>query len=95
MGGVLYANSIVDFLDGRPYVDYVAHIHLFTSEDGRTFERVVPLVDEGYFVTTSRPDQVLVAARQHEIDLISEIGYQDESFVGINYMKIQLDFVVD
>ena len=44
IGGKIYANSIVDFLDRRPYVDYVAHIRLFTSEDGVEFLRLAPQV---------------------------------------------------
>ena len=49
---------------------------------------------EGYFVASDRPDGVLVAARRHEIDVISKEGYEEETFTGIDYMKIELDFVV-
>jgi hypothetical protein len=100
IGGKIFANSIVSFIDGRDYVDYVAAIELFSSKDGRTFRLApvpVPKPDEpseGYFVATDRPDGVLVAARQHEIDVISEVGYTAESFTGINYMKVELDFIV-
>jgi hypothetical protein len=45
-------------------------------------------------VTTERPDGVLVTVRQHEIDMITEAGYEAETFRGINYMKIELDFTV-
>ena len=37
---------------------------------------------------------VLVAAEDHEIDLIQEDDYEETSFTGINYMKIELDFEV-
>ena len=53
-----------------------------------------PTDTEGYFVATESTDGVLVAAREHEIDVITEEGYEEESFSGINYMKIELDFVV-
>jgi baseplate J-like protein len=89
IGGKLFANSIVSFIDGRDYVDYVAPIKLYSSEDGRTFKPA-----EGDFVATGRPDGVLVGARQHEIDVISEAGFTAESFTGINHMKLELDFIV-
>jgi len=94
IGGKIYANSIVNFIDERDYVDYVAAIKLFSSEDGRTFRLAQPSDSQGYFVTTDGPDGVLVAARRHEIDIISEVGYEHEVFTGINYMKIELDFIV-
>lgn len=94
IGGKIFANSIVSFIDSRDYVDYVATIKLFSCEDGRTFKMAQPLPGQGYFVATERPDGVLVAALEHEIDVISDVGYTAESFTGINYMKIELDFVV-
>ena len=94
VGGRIYANSIIDFLDRRPYVDYVSHLMLFTSDDGRTFRRVHPSETEGFFVDTTRPDGVLVAARQHEIDLVSETGYEEDDFLGIGHMRVELDFAV-
>jgi hypothetical protein len=94
IGGRIYANVIINFLEERPYVDYVAQVKLFSSEDGRTFELALPSATEGYWVETERPDGVLVAARQHEIDMIPDTGFEEESFIGINYMKIELDFIV-
>jgi hypothetical protein len=50
---------------------------------------------EGYAVTANRPDAVLVAARNHDIDLITEINFGEQLFNnGINFMKIELDFMV-
>lgn len=95
IGGRIYANSIINFLDGREYVDYIATIKLFSSEDGLTFRLAQPVNDnQGYFVSTERLDGVLVAARRHEIDVIEKGSYEEERFSGINYMKIELDFVV-
>ena len=50
----------------------------------------------GYYVATSRPDGVLVAARNHVIDLIGDVSVEEEedSFKGINYWRIGLDFSV-
>ena len=94
IGGKIYANNIINFIDERKYVDYVAKIKLFSNEDGKTFKLVQPSELQGYFVTTERPDGVLVAAQQHEIDIISDVGYEQEEFTGINYMKIELDFII-
>ncbi len=94
IGGKIYANTLINFIEERPYVDYVAEVKLFTSEDRRTFHLAVASPDEGYYVTTERPDGVLVTVRQHQIDMITEAGYEAETFRGINYMKIELDFTV-
>jgi hypothetical protein len=92
IGGKIYASSIIDFVDRRDYVDYVAELKLFRGRGNDDFEMIPPQVD--YHVATDRPDQVLVAARQHVIDVIPELGYQQTSFNGLNYMKIELDFIV-
>jgi len=96
IGGKIFANAIVDFLERRPYVDYVAELKLFKNEDGLGFKLVTDTGDaNGYQVQTARPDGVLVADRQHEIDLITEARFEDAKFTGIGYMKIELDFIVN
>lgn len=94
ISGKIYANSIIDFLDRRPYVDYIADIRLFTSDDGEDFLQVTREPDKSYFVTAGRPDGVLVAARTHDIDLIPETGYRRELVTGIGFMKVELDLRV-
>jgi hypothetical protein len=93
IGGRIYANSILDFIDRRDDVDFVADIKLFRSLDGSAFDLVPPVVGE-YHVATDRPDQVLVAAPQHFFNVIPETGYQQASFTGIHYARIELDFIV-
>jgi hypothetical protein len=95
IGGRIYANVIVNFIEERPYVDFVAEIRLFKSENGRTFTAVQRAGTRGYWVEPTDPDGVLVAARQHEIDIITEAGYEAEDFKGINYMRIELDFIIN
>jgi hypothetical protein len=93
IGGSVYANSLINFIDRRDYVDYVAEFKLFTSDDnGASFDLVPPAED--YRVSATRPDGVLVAARQHEFDIISQADYRLEGFTGIGYMKLELDFIV-
>ncbi len=92
IGGRIYASSILDFVDRRDYVDYVAELKLFRGRGQDDFSLVPPTTD--YHVATEQPDQVLVAAPTHVIDVISELGYRQASFTGINYMKVELDFIV-
>ena len=97
IGGRIYANSIVDFVDRRPYIDFVANVEMFRSDDGENFTRVpAPALGdpEGYFVEAERPDGILVAAREHQIDLITDTSYSVQLLTGIDYMKLELDFVV-
>jgi hypothetical protein len=95
IGGSIYANSILDFVDRREYVDYVADIKLFRGRDHDDYA-LIPRDSQNpdYHIATEGPDEVLVAAPQHDIDVISELGYEQASFTGINYMKIELDFIV-
>ncbi len=94
IGGSVYANSIIDFIDRRDYVDYLVEFKLFTREqEGELFSPVAETGD-GYHASTGRPDGILVAAREHVFDKISDADYRVEEFTGINYMKIELDFTV-
>lgn len=96
IGGKIYANALVNFIEQRQYVDYVAGLKLFKNEDGLGFKLVTNAGDVlGYRVEADSPDSVLVAERQHEIDLIADASFQDARFTGIGYMKIELDFTVD
>jgi hypothetical protein len=95
IGGSIYANAIINFLDRLDYVDYLAQFKLFSSEDGSIFKPVPEPSDaDGYRVQAGRPDNVLVAAREHQIDLITEARFVNQNFTGINYMRIELDFIV-
>lgn len=96
IGGKIYSNSIVDFVDARPYVSFVAGIHLFFSDDeGETFQRA-PLAPEGegYCVEASGPDGVLVSYATHRFDVLDTELYDERLYSGIGFMDIELDFVV-
>lgn len=94
IGGTVYASGIINFIAERPYIDYVANVKLFQSQDGVKFIDVRTLTDGQNSFTSSRPDAVLVSAQIHELDIVDEKGYDEESFEGINYMKVELDFQV-
>jgi hypothetical protein len=90
LGGRIYANSIINFIDRRDYVDYLTGFTLFTGEN-----TLVPdSTEQGYHVSAGRPDVVLVAAREHYFTTITPTDYQVENYKGIGYMKIELDFIV-
>ena len=38
--------------------------------------------------------RILVASREHDIDVITDVQYDTELLSGINYMKVELDYVV-
>jgi hypothetical protein len=99
IGGTIYATSIVDFADRLDYVDYVAQIHLvLLNANGVALPRT-ETDGMGASVSALGPDWggadvVLVSAPDHQIDLISELGYDSKSFSGIGYMQIEFDFIV-
>ncbi len=94
-GGKINTSLIINFVEERPYVDYVAGIKLFTSLDGQHFIPYTPPgEDELGEVSAFAPDVIFVSDRSHQIDLIAEEGYQEEFFTGIDYMKVELDFQV-
>jgi Baseplate J-like protein len=94
LGGKIYANMIVNFLAEQPYVDYVAGLKLFQSENGADFKESKYLNKGENVVQADKPDVILVSAQQHAIDIVSENGYEAKDFTGIDYMKIELDFTV-
>jgi hypothetical protein len=93
IGGYIYANSIIDFIERRPYVDYVEKFKLFlVDEDGNHY--IAPPHDktQGYAVAADQNGGVLVADKTHVIDVLSKDG--KSTLKGINYMMVGLDFVV-
>ncbi len=94
IGGSLHASVLINFIAERPYIDYVANLKLFQSEDGKTFTDVRSINNGKSIVVPSRPDTVMVSGATHFIDIVDENGYDEDSFEGINYMQIELDFEV-
>lgn len=90
IGDRIYANSIINFIDGRDYVDYVADFKLYTIDEktGSVTRH------DGDHVPAPTPDSVLVAGREHVFHVISKAEYPLEDLTGINYMTIGLDFIV-
>jgi hypothetical protein len=96
IGGTIHATSLVDFVDRLPYVDYVARIQLFLLDGD---DQPIPepgRIREGLQASISAmaPDVVLVSARQHQIDLLTEVAEGERSLTGIGYMQVEFDFIV-
>lgn len=97
VGGKIYASSIVEFVDRRSYVDYVAGISLFyTDDEGERIMYVFPPGEEGgaYCVEAGGPDRVLVAYPKHRIDLLTAAHYDARLYRGVEFMELEMDFVV-
>ncbi len=94
IGGSLHASVIINFIAERPYIDYVANLKLFQSEDGETFTDVRSLNDGKSIVIPSKPNMIMVAAQIHEVYVVNEGEFEEDSFEGINYMEINKDFVI-
>ncbi|NJD05259.1 MAG: hypothetical protein FIA97_02035 [Methylococcaceae bacterium] len=105
IGGRIYATAVIDFLERRPYVDYVAQLKLFRETEGGAFLEIPEPKPEattqpdaqpaqGYFVDTEQQDSVLITAVQHQIDIIGETRFIEGHFRGIGFMEIGLDFKV-
>ncbi len=98
-GSKIYPNSIIDFLEGRYYVDYITRIKIFqetTDENGDAQWTDVRLLQDGDSVAVATmPDEILMSATEHEVDVITTSQYDDTIYRGINYMKIELDFIVE
>ena len=94
IGGTIYATSIVDFADRLDYVDYVAKIQLVPLDANGVAVPSSESGDLGASVSARESDGVLVSASDHQIDLISELGYDARALTGIGYMQIAFDFIV-
>jgi len=60
-GGKIYASGIINFIEERPYVDYLTYFEASKLEDGK-------LVTWKEFTTGSSEDVILTSAAQHIID---------------------------
>jgi len=97
IGGRIYASNIIDFVDRRPYVDYLAGVALFyTDDEGQRFTFLRPPGGEGgaYYVEAGGPDRVLAAYASHQIDVVTTEHYDAQLYRGISHMEIEMDFVV-
>ena len=95
LGRVIFPSRIVEFLDAQPYVDYVAELSfiIFRYRPDGILEPIHHSTDES--IVLDRPDAILVSAPTHDIVVLKEPTYDEDNFVGIGYMRIEIDFQVD
>lgn len=60
-GGKFYASGIINFIEERPYIDYLTYFEAFKQEAGA-------LVSWKEFTTGSSEDVILTSVAQHQID---------------------------
>ena len=85
IGGRIYANLLIDFVKSQPYIDDVTDLNLVKIETGSTDASSPPIISQGAWIGTARPEEVLVSARKHFRRLLTG---------GIDSMTVELDFAV-
>lgn len=98
LGGKIYANVIVNFIEERPYIDFVGRINLFQSSDGKKFQDSSlfnkPGDQDANVVRADAPEMVLVSALHHDVEVISEGSFRKELEQGIGHARIEVDFYI-
>ncbi|MDJ0703454.1 MAG: baseplate J/gp47 family protein [Leptolyngbyaceae cyanobacterium MO_188.B28] len=97
-GSSIHSSTVIHFIESRPYVDYVANLKLIEqvalSTDNRPQPNTRYRVNTSNLAQVKQVDSILVSAPNHIIDLITASDYTEESFEGIDYMIVGLDFFV-
>ncbi|MCP4667821.1 MAG: hypothetical protein GY849_15830 [Deltaproteobacteria bacterium] len=95
-GSVIYNSSLIQFVESRPYVDYVAKVKLFeqVSIGEGPEERSLYRHNVSNVARVRHADSILVSAPQHVIDVIATEEYHPEDFEGVGYLIVELDFEV-
>ncbi|MCI5210372.1 MAG: hypothetical protein D3910_16650, partial [Candidatus Electrothrix sp. ATG2] len=88
IGGKIYANSIINFVERLSYIDYVAQFNFFSDN------KEIRINKNNNSISIQDTTGVLVPKNEHIFDPIPESGYEEESFTGVNYWRIELDFKV-
>ncbi|MEM7040868.1 MAG: hypothetical protein AAF570_28150 [Bacteroidota bacterium] len=94
LGGKIYGNVIVNYIEERPYIDYVGRINLYQSTDGKNFLDSRQFNSREIVVQSDDPDVVLVSALHHEVEIIQEDTFRRELLRGIGHARIDVDFYV-
>ncbi|WP_299409881.1 baseplate J/gp47 family protein [Acaryochloris sp. IP29b_bin.148] len=97
-GSSIHSSAVIHFIETRPYVDYVTNLKLIeqvTLANDGSLEADTPYrVSNTNLAQVTQVDSILVSAPEHIIDLIATADYEEETFEGIDYMIIGVDFVV-
>jgi hypothetical protein len=83
LGGTLYRSSIIEFIESRPYVNFISTIRLVTG-DSEIEEQVIKLNER----------TVLISSDTHEIESVGFEASQCQTNQGIDEMIIDINFQV-
>ena len=87
LGGSVHAGQVLNFIEERPYVDFVTRLALrWTGFDGTAHEAAQP--------EEQAPDVVWVSARQHDIALADDAPPEVCLAGGIGYLSLEIDFEI-
>lgn len=90
LGGKLYPNLIVDFVEKLEYIDYINNFSLAYIDGEDTYLATQEEMQTG--LTAHRADAVWVSAREHRLSSINDaIGGK---YTGIGYMMVANDFTI-
>jgi hypothetical protein len=89
LGGKLYPNLIVDFVERLEYVDYINNFGM-TYNNGESILPVTPEQMQTGLIA-QQADVVWVSAREHRLSAIGNVG---DKGTGVGYMMVSNDFTV-
>lgn len=98
-GGKIYSSVIVDFIENRPYVDYIEKPGLKLQE--RKSDGLIKVLEEQPFddedhLVIDEPDVVIVSAHQHFIEYLTLPEETSERIrQGIGFAKLEFDFRIN
>lgn len=102
-GGEIYESVIVNFIENRSYVDFIAYPDLIVQQldanrQAQTLSAPhIRLGPEGHLII-NRQDVVLVSHPQHRLTLIPDFedeGSGDRVSRGVGAMEVELDFQIN
>lgn len=97
-GSSIHISTVADFIENRPYVDYITKLKLieqkFVGERIQDSAAHQLEIMESSLARVRYPDSILVSSPLHIIDHIETDSYDEEQFEGIGYMIIGSDFII-
>ncbi|OJJ20904.1 hypothetical protein BKI52_10005 [marine bacterium AO1-C] len=90
LGGKLYPNLIVDFVERLEYIDYINNFSLGYLDGEDVYLVTQDQMQSG--LTANRADGVWVSAREHRLSSIQNVGTGKNT--GIGYMMVANDFTI-
>lgn len=95
-GNVLHSSSVIQFIEQRPYVEYVTSLSLtqyVPSSDGTG--QLQPINSSSGLAQTLSPEAILVSSPTHSIDMLSrDSSGRIIATTGIGYFKIGESFYI-